>query len=319
MQRRSLIAATLAAPALARAQTLPDRDIRLVCCFPAGGTGDLFFRILAERLAPVLGRTVIVENRAGAVGMVAAEAISRMPPDGAVVVMTSMALYAVLPQIPGQPMPLDPMRDLTPVSNGCGIPNILVASPQSAFRTVKELIAAAKAAPGKLTFASGGTGSSQHLAGEMFRAMAGVDLLHVPYRGGAQAVVDLTAGRADLMFGNLPEFLGQIRGGTLRPLAWGGRVTSPLLPGLPRIADDVPDFEVDNWFGIGAPRDMPAALVAAWTKALATVHADQAFRQRLTENGLDSLLGTPEALLATIAADRARWGKVIREAGIRAG
>ena len=324
MRRRLLLTAALAAPLAApprrhaAAQPAAARELRLVCAFPPGGSGDLFFRLMADRLPALAGRPVLVENRVGAVGMVAAEAVSRMAPDGQVVVMTSMGLYAVLPQLPGQPMPLAPEADLTLISNGCGIYNILVERPDAPFRTVAELIAAAKAAPGRLTYASGGSGSSQHLAGEMFKAMAGVDLLHVPYRGGAQAVVDLTAGRADVMFGNLPEFLGQIRGGGLRAIAFGGAAGSPLLPGLPLIAQEVPGFEVSNWFGICGPKGMPAEAVAGWTTLLARLREDAEFQRRVAENGMEILFGTPDQFRATIEADKARWGAVIRRAGIRA-
>lgn len=317
MRRRTILAAAASLP-LARAATAQQRELRLVCAFPPGGSGDIFFRLMADRLPSIAGRPVLVENRVGAVGMVAAEAVSRMPPDGTVVVNTVMGLHAVLPQLPGQSMPLNPDTDLTPISNGCGIYNILVSRPDAPFRTVAALIAAAKAAPGRLTYASGGTGSSQHLAGEMFKAMAGVDLLHVPYRGGAQAVVDLTAGRVDVMFGNLPEFLGQIRGGGLHAMAYGGGTSSPLLPDLPLISRDVPGFEVTNWFGICGPRGMAPETVATWTAMLRGLGADADFQRRVAENGMAILFGTPDQFRATIAADKARWGQVIRSAGIRA-
>ena len=318
MLRRTLMAAAAAAlPIAAFAQGAP-RDIRLVCAFPPGGSGDIFFRLMADRLPAIAGRPVLVENRVGAVGMVAAEGVSRMPPDGNVVVNTVMGLHAVLPQLPGQSMPLNPDADLTLISNGCGIYNILVSRPNAPFRTVAELIAAAKAAPGKLTYASGGTGSSQHLAGEMFKAMAGVDLLHVPYRGGAQAVVDLSADRVDVMFGNLPEFLGQIRGGGLRAIAYGGAGVSPLLPEPPLISRDVPGFEVSNWFGICGPKGMSAETVAAWTGLLGRLGAENPHRRRVAENGMEILFGTPAQFRSTIDADKARWGAVIRNANIRA-
>jgi len=317
MHRRTILAAAAALP-LVRSAAAQPRDLRLICAFPPGGSGDIFFRLMAERLQPIVGRPVLVENRVGAVGMVAAEAVSRMAPDGNVVVNTVMGMHAVLPQLPGQAMPLNPDTDLTLISNGCGIYNILVARPDAPFRTVPELIATAKAAPGRLTYASGGTGSSQHLAGEMFKAMAGVDLLHVPYRGGAQAVVDLMAGRADVMFGNLPEFLGQIRGGGLRAMAYGGASTSPLVPGLPLIQRDVPGFEVTNWFGICGPKGMAPATVASWTELLRRLGADAEFQRRVAENGMEILFGSPAAFRTTIEADRARWGQVIRSAGIRA-
>lgn len=317
MHRRAILASTAALP-FARAAAAQQRELRLVCAFPPGGSGDIFFRLMADRLPAIAGRPVLVENRIGAVGMVAAEAVSRMPPDGNVIVNTVMGLHAVLPQLPGQAMPLNPDTDLTPISNGCGIYNILVSRPDAPFRTVAELIAAAKAAPGRLTYATGGSGSSQHLAAEMFKAMAGVDLLHVPYRGGAQAVIDLTAGRVDVMFGNLPEFLGQIRGGGLRAMAYGGASTSPLLPDLPLIARDVPGFLVTNWFGICGPKGMSAETVASWTALLRRLAADSEFQRRVAENGMEILFGTPEEFRATIAADKARWGQVIRSAGIRA-
>jgi tripartite-type tricarboxylate transporter receptor subunit TctC len=317
MHRRTLLAATAALP-LAWPTLAQPRELRLICAFPPGGSGDIFFRLMADRLPAITGRPVLVENRVGAVGMVAAEAVSRMAPDGSVVVNTVMGMHAVLPQLPGQTMPLNPDTDLTPISNGCGIYNILVSRPDAPFRTVVELIAAAKAAPGRLSYASGGTGSSQHLAGEMFKAMAGVDLLHVPYRGGAQAVIDLTAGRVDVMFGNLPEFLGQIRGGGLRAIAYGGASTSPLLADLPLISRDVPGFQVTNWFGICGPKGMAPETVAAWTDLLQRLGADAEFRRRIAENGMEILFGTPEQFRATIAADKARWGQVIRSAGIRA-
>jgi len=317
MHRRTLLAAaaTLPLPALAQGSA---RELRLVCAFPPGGSGDIFFRLMADRLPAIAGRPVLVENRVGAVGMVAAEAVSRMAPDGNVVVNTVMGMHAVLPQLPGQSMPLNPETDLTLISNGCGIYNILVSRPNAPFRTVAELIAAAKAQPGKLTYASGGSGSSQHLAGEMFKAMAGVDMLHVPYRGGAQAVVDMTAGRVDVMFGNLPEFLGQIRGGGLRAIAYGGSSVSPLLPEPPLISRDVPGFEVTNWFGICGPKGMSAEVVASWTTLLSRLGADADFQRRVTENGMEILFGTPAQFRATIDADKARWGAVIRNAGIRA-
>ena len=319
MRRRALLAAAAALPfAPAAAQTFPQqRDIRLIAGAPPGGTVDLFARLLAERLGPVLARTVVVENRAGAGGLIAAEAVSRMAPDGHTISTTAMGTYTVLPQLPGQRMPIDMDRDLTALSNGVGVHFLLVTGTEAPFRTVADVIAAAKANPGKLTYASGGNGSSQHLAAELFKQSAGVDLLHVPYRGGAPAVIDMMARRVDVMFGNLPDFIGQLRGGGLRAIAACGERPIPLFPDLPLVSRDVPGYAVSNWFGLAGPKDMPAPVVQAWTTALLKVRDDPEYRRRIEENGMEVLLGTPEEKRATIARDRQRWGEVIRRAGIR--
>jgi tripartite-type tricarboxylate transporter receptor subunit TctC len=319
MTRRVLLAALLAATLAAPAQAaFPEREIRFICGFSPGGTCDLLSRLLAEHLRPIFGQSVIVENRTGASGMIGADFVAKAPPDGHTVVLATMAMHTVLPVMPGLRMPFDIDRDLTPIANVANIYNILVASQQAPFRTVPELIAYAKANPGKLTYASAGNGTSQHLAGELFKQLAGVDILHVPYRGGAPAIVDIVAGRTDMMFGNMPEFLGQIRGGGLRPIAFGAPRASPLFPGLKLIKDTVPGFEIRNWFGVAGPGGMPPAIVAKWNEALRQVAAQRSFQERMTELGMGIIVGSPEEFLATIAADRARWAEVIQRAGIRA-
>lgn len=319
MKKRVLLAALLAASIGAPAQAaFPEREIRFVCGFPAGGTCDLLSRLLAEHLMPILGQRVIVENRTGASGMIAADHVAKSAPDGHTVVLATMAMHTVLPVMPGLRMPFDIDRDLTPIANVANVYNILVASPQAPFRTVPELIAYAKQHPGRLTYASAGNGTSQHLAGELFKQLAGVDILHVPYRGGAPAIVDIVAGRTDMMFGNMPEFLGQIRGGGLRPIAFGAPRASPLFPGLPLIKETVPGFEIRNWFGVAGPGGMPPEIVARWNEALRKVAEQRSFQDRMTESGMGIIVGSQEEFLATIAADRARWAEVIRKAGIRA-
>lgn len=319
MTRRLMLAALLAAALGGTAQAaFPEREIRFLCGFSPGGTCDLLSRLLADHLAPILGQRVIVENRTGASGMIAADTVAKAAPDGHTVVLAIMAMHAVLPVMPGVRMPFDIDRDLTPLANVANVYNILVASPQAPFRTVPELIAYAKANPGKLTYASSGNGTSQHLSGELFKQLAGVDLLHVPYRGGAPAIVDIVAGRTDMMFGNMPEFLGQIRGGGLRPVAFGAPRASPLFPGLPLIKETVPGFEIRNWFGVAGPGGLPAGIVARWNEALRQVAAQKSFQDRMAENGMEIIVGSAEEFRETIAADRARWAEVIRKAGIRA-
>jgi tripartite-type tricarboxylate transporter receptor subunit TctC len=318
---RMLLAALalLAAAAMpARAQEFPVKEIRFLCGFAPGGTCDLLSRMMAEHLAPILGHRVVVENRTGASGNIAADLVAKSPPDGHTVLLATMALYTVMPQMPGMALPFDADRDLTPISNLANITNVLVVSPQGLIRSVPQLIEMARANPGRLTYASAGNGGSQHLAAEMFKRMAGVDLLHVPYRGGAPAILDITAGRTDMMFGNLPEFLGQIRGGGLRVIAYGAPEPSPLFPDLPPISATVPGFTVPNWFGLAGPGNMPRPVLDRWVAAVRQVNADPGFQRRLTENGMTSLINGPDALRADIARDRRRWGEVIRGANIRA-
>jgi tripartite-type tricarboxylate transporter receptor subunit TctC len=320
--RRTIIAAAalvlLAAVTPARAQDFPSKEVRFLCGFAPGGTCDLLSRMMAEHLSPFLGQRVVVENRTGASGNIAADLVAKSPPDGHTVLLATMALYTVMPQMPSMTLPFDVDRDLTPISNLANITNVLVVSPQGPIRSVPQLIGMARAEPGRLTYASAGNGGSQYLAAEMFKRMAGVDLLHVPYRGGAPAIVDITAGRTDMMFGNLPEFLGQIRGGGLRVIAYGAPDPSPLFPDLPPISATVPGFVVPNWFGVAGPGNMPRPILDRWVAAVRQVNADPTFRRRLTENGMTSLIDGPEALRADIARDRQRWGEVIRAANIRA-
>jgi len=319
LARRAVLgmAGVLALPGIARA-AFPDHDVRLLVGFSAGGAVDLVARLTAESLRPVLGQNVVVENRAGASGLIAAEAASKAAPDGHTLYVAAASAFAVLPQLPGQPMPLDMGKDLLPVGCVAGVLNALVAGPRAPFASVAELIARAKARPDTLTYASTGNGTSQHLAGEMFCRQAGIRMTHVPYRGGSNAIVDIAAGRVDVMFGNFPEFVGQIRDGGLRLLAFGSRQASPLFPGTPLVHDTLPGFEVTNWIGLAGPAGLPDAAVRAWNAALARVTAEPAFRQRLTENGLELLAQDQAAFQATIASDRARWGEVIRAAAIRA-
>src|SRR4051794_7495527 len=310
--------ALFAAALPARAQEFPSKDIRFLCGFAPGGTCDLLSRILAEHLSPAFGQRVVVENRTGASGNIAADAVAKSPPDGHTVLLATMALYTVMPQIPGMRLPFDVDRDLTPISNVANIYNVLVVSPQGPIHSVQQLIDLARANPGKLTYASAGNGGSQHLAAEYFKRLAGVDLLHVPYRGGAPAIVDIAAGRTDMMFGNLPEFLGQIRDGGLRAVAFGAPRPSPLMPELPLISATVPGFTVRNWFGVAGPGGMPKPVLDRWLAALQQVNADPVFQRRLTENGMESLIGDPDSFRSTIQEDRRRWGEVIRAANIRA-
>ena len=317
LRRFALAVLLVLLPLSASAQQLKG-DVRFYNGFPPGGTSDILGRLLADALGPIVGQKVIVENRTGASGFIAAEATARAAPDGHTIFLAPMGLMAISPQMPGQKLPIDVDKDLVPITNVGGVYNVLVANPNGPFKTVPELIAYAKKNPGKLTYGSSGNGTSQHLSAELFKKLTGTYILHIPYRGGAPAIIDIVAGRTDMMFGNMPEFLGQIRGGGLRAVAFGAPKASPVLADVPLISATVPEFKITNWFGVVGTGGLPAEWIAFWNKAIATVAKQPAFIQRMTENGMDIMVGSPEEFKATIAADKKRWGEVIKSAGIRA-
>jgi tripartite-type tricarboxylate transporter receptor subunit TctC len=320
MKRRIFVGAGVAALAGAPvwAQTKIGGDVRFYCGFAPGGTADLLCRILADAVTPEVGQKVIVDTKTGASGFIANETVANGAPDGRTIGLAAMAAMCVAPVMPGQKLPINVDTDLTPIANIAGVYNMLVFGKHVPFRTVAELIEQAKKNPGKLSYASAGNGTSQHLAGELFQKMAGVKLLHVPYRGGAPAIQDMVAGNCDMMFGNMPEFLGQIGGGGLIPIAFGSPHPSPLFPNLPLISQYLAGFEVVNWFAVFGSKGLPADLVGAWNKALRAAVAKPDVQKRFVENGMDTVIGSPEELKTTIVADRKKWAAVIQEAGIRA-
>jgi tripartite-type tricarboxylate transporter receptor subunit TctC len=319
--RRTVAAGLLASPFLraVRAQeAFPNKPIRLICGYLPGGTTDIICRILAERLSGVFGQAVVVENRTGASGLIGAETAAKSAPDGYTVFQNSLAMHSIMPQLPGQVMPIDTNRALLPLANVAGVYNTLVVSARSPARGVSDLIALAKRRPGELTFGSAGIGTTHHLAGELFMKLAGVELVHVPYRGGPAAVADIMGGRCDMMFGNLPELMGFIRDGSLRALAFGSTSVSPLFPEVPLMSATLPGFAFTNWFGLAAPLNLSSEAFEAWGRALLRVARDAELERRFTENGMENLIGTREAFARTIAHDTAFWGELIRSSGIRA-
>jgi len=322
MQRRTFVgtgsaalAALAAGPAYAQKIT---GDVRFLCGFAPGGTADLLSRIIAEAVGPEVGQKVIVDTKTGASGFIANETIANAPPDGRTIGLAAMAALCVAPVMPGQKLPINVDTDLTPIANIVGVYNMLVVGKHMQYRTVPEIIDFAKKNPGKLTYASAGNGTSQHLAGELFKKLAGVNILHVPYRGGAPAIQDMISGNCDMMFGNMPEFLGQIGGGGLIPVAFGSPRPSPLFPNLPLISKFLPGFEVVNWFGVFGSKGLPADLTDLWNKALRAAVAKPEVQKRFVESGMDTIIGSPAEFKATIMADRKKWAEVIKAAGMRA-
>lgn len=320
-RRRAVLSTLLAAPALRAgraAEGFPNRPIRLMCGYLPGGTTDIIARIVAERLGAAFGQNVVVENRSGASGLIAAGAVAKSPPDGYTVFQNSMAMHAIMPQLPGQSMPLDMNRELLPLANNGGVYNTLVVAANGPLRSVADLIDLAKRRPGVLTFGSAGIGTTHHLAGELFMKLAGVEILHVPYRGGPAAILDIIGGRCDMMFGNLPELAGFIREGALRPLAFGSARPSPLFPNVPLMSATLPGFTFSNWFGLAAPVGLPPEVLEAWNRALLQVARDPELERRFTETGVENLIGPREAFGQTIQRDIAFWGELIRSSGLRA-
>ncbi|MCK8787846.1 tripartite tricarboxylate transporter substrate binding protein [Roseomonas sp. NAR14] len=319
-RRATLLGAALlgAAHQPAAAQDAPflDHEVRFINPFAPGGTSDLLGRILAEQLSQQVGQRVVVDNRTGAGGVIAAAEAARAAPDGHTIMLGAMGQMTVAPQM--QRLPYDPDADLTPIVNVANVYNILVAAPNSPIRTWQDLARIGRERPGRLSCGTVGAGSSQQLSCVMFMSMTGARLEQIPYRGGAPAILDMTAGRVDVMFGNMPEYMAQIRDGGLRAIAYGAAEPSPLLPDLPVISrTGLPDFVIDNWFGVVGPGHMPPALVARWNAEVNRALQAPEVRRRFAANGLRAIGGSQDGFQRQIAADKARWGILLREHNIR--
>jgi tripartite-type tricarboxylate transporter receptor subunit TctC len=295
----------------------PERPVRVIVGFPAGGAGDLTARLLAEMAAARFGQQAVVENRTGANGLIAAEAVARSGSDGLTALQCPMGTMTISPNLPGQRLTVDVTTELVPVANLAMSTYGLVVAASSPYRDLAALLAAAKAQPGGLAFASAGIGSAQHLSGELLKKLAGIDVVHVPYRGAAPAIVDLLGGRVAFFITNIADMAGQLRDGSLRLLAVADDVGHPGFP-APPISSVVPGFSVAGWFGLCAPRSMPAEAIAAWAAAVEAGLARPEWRQRLLDNGLTPSFEGPEALGRRIDANRAQFRELIQGAGIRA-
>jgi len=296
----------------------PSQPVRLMNGFAVGGSGEILCRLLAEGLAPIMGQPVVVETRAGANGFIAAEVVANAVPDGQTIGFATMSMLAVAPQLPGLKLPINPQTQLVPIASIAGIYQLLVTAPDAPFRTVPELIAYARANPGKVSYASAGIGSAPHLAAELFRRQAQIDIFHVPYKGGAAAVADLQTGRVQMIIGNMPDYLTQVKAGLLRGVAFAGDAAAPALPDLPLIKSTLPDYAIGNWFAIVGPAQLPDAIINAWAQAIRSVVSEPSFQKRLNEMGAAAMPRTPSEFRALIDTDRKRWGEVIRAANIRA-
>jgi len=309
----ALLGALFSLPAAAQ-----DRSYRIISGFAAGGASDLISRLLAEAVAAPLGARVVVENRTGANGTIAAEVVARSAPDGATVFQCPMGTLTISPQLVGATLPVDPGEALAPIAVVALSSYGFIVAANGPYSDVASVLAKARAPGAQVTFASAGVGSAQHLSGELLRQRTGANLVHVPYRGATPAIVDILGGRTDFMITNLADATAQIRDGALRLLALADDGGTTLFPDLPPLSRTVPGFDVAGWFGICGPRGMPPAIAAAWEAAIAAAVAEPRFAARLTDAGLTPRFEPAAAFARRIADDRRRWGEVIRAVGIRA-
>ncbi|MHA7598731.1 Bug family tripartite tricarboxylate transporter substrate binding protein [Alicycliphilus sp. T452] len=320
LARRTLLAgmAVAAAGALplgAAAQNYPAKPVTIIVPFSAGGTTDILARIVGQGLQTELGQPFVVDNRAGAGGNIGASLAAKAPADGYTLFMGTVGTHAIN-QALYKKLPFDPVKDFAPISRVATVPNLLVAHPSQPYKTVKELIAYAKANPGKVTFGSPGSGASPHVSGELFRTMTGTDLLHVPYKGSAPAMTDLLGGQISIMFDNMPSAIQHVRSGKLRPIAVTTAKRSPELPDVPTIAEaGVPGYEAMSWFGMFAPAATPKPVLDKLNAALVKVLNQPDVKKKIAEQGGDVVAETPAQFAAFIKAESAKWGKVVKESG----
>ena len=321
MKRRTLLQAAGTAalvPAFARAQDkYPSKPITLVCPYSAGGNADQRSRQIGRYISTALSQPVLVDNKPGAGGNIGTDAVAKAKPDGYVIGMGNFAPLAVNPTMFAK-MNFDPSKDLAPICLIERGPLVLMVNPNSPYKSVKDIIAAAKANPGKLSFASGGLGGSHHLSAELFKSISGVFITHIPYKGGAPATTDLMGGQVDMMFEQMYAAAPSIRAGKLRALAITSKTRSPLFPDLPTMIESgVPGFEVQNWQGLIAPAGTPPAIIKLLNETTNQALADPAIREQMLGQGNEIGGGTPEQFAALIKSEAARWGKLVKAANIK--
>jgi len=318
LQTATLAAATAPVAAAAQSATWsPTRPIRLVVPFAAGGSTDVAARILAERMGETLGQPVVVENRSGSAGLIGSENVVRSAPDGHSLLMGATGVLAIAPHLYAN-MPFKVDRDLAPVSLAFASDLVISVANSVPARTLRELIALAKARPGALSYASSGTGTTTHTATELFRLAAGIELLHVPYRGSGPAMNDLMAGTVQIMVDQIAGSIGQIRDGRIRALAVTGARRHALLPDVPTVVEEgLPGAQASSWGAIMAPAGTPAPAIARLAAAVREAVEQPTVRTRMANAGADPAASTPEELAAFIRSESEKWGRVVREARIR--
>ena len=320
MSRRlalSVCGASLAlASGLAAAQTsYPNKPVKLVVPFAAGGTTSILARMLAERMGQQMGQPVIVDNRPGAGGNVGMDMVAKAEPDGYTILMGPIGL-AINPALYAK-MPFDPIKDLAPIGLYAGVPNLLVVHPAVPANNVKELVAYAKAHPGKLNYASNGNGTSSHLAAEMLKSAAGVDIVHVPYKGGGPAMQDLIGGQVSMLFDQMPAVLPQVQGGRVRALGVSSLKRSAAAQDIPAVSESVPGFDMTVWFGFLAPKGTPTDIVARLNAEMNHALKDPAFQTQLAGMGVTPMPSSSAEFGSFIRREMSHWAKVVKDSGAK--
>ena len=315
---KSIAIAALTMASIAHAQTFPTKPIRLICPFPPGGAVDIASRAIANEMSKTLGQQVVVENKPGAGGNIGGAEAARSAPDGYTIFMTTSGINAINPALYSK-MPFDPNKDLVPVSALVSLNNVLVLHPSVTAKSVAEIIAMAKAQPGKMTYASSGSGTSIHMSGEMFKHLTQVDILHIPYKGSSPALTDLLGGQVMMMFDNVPSALPHIKSGKLRALATTGAKRDATLPDLPTVAEaGVVGYESGVWFGLSIPAGTPREIIAKLNAEAVKGTRSPDFVTRMTALGYNIIGSTPEQMSEMLKKEVATWGPIVKASGAKA-
>ena len=305
----------LLTPAFAAAQNFPDHTIRLIVPFPPGGPNDIIARVVSQKMQAILKQTIIIDNRGGQGGVLGTDLVAKAKPDGYTIAIASAGALAISPSM--EKVAYETLKDLAPVTLVAKVPEMLVVAENVPAKNMAELIALAKKQPGKLNFASSGPGSLPHLAGELFKLQAKIDIVHVPYRGAAPAVNDLLGGQVQMVFLDLPVLLPQVKAGKLRPIAVGAEKRVPSAPDVPTTAEaGLPQLQTENWYGMVAPAGTPKDVVAALNKAAVEAMKDPDVMSKLSSQGAILVGDSPDEFRAFIASETAKWAKVIKDAGV---
>jgi len=310
-----LIALALLCPALALAQDFPNKPIKLIVPFPPGGPNDIIARTIAQRMTEILKQNVLIDNRGGQGGVLGTDVVAKSPPDGYTIAITSAGALAISPSM--EKVAYDTLKDLQPITLVAKVPEMLVVATSVPANNMKELVALAKAQPGKLNFASSGPGSMPHLAGELLKLTAKIDIVHVPYRGAAPVINDLLGQQVQMVFLDLPILLPQIQAGKLKPIAVGARARVPSAPDVPTTTEaGMPDLQTENWYGMVTAAKTPPQIVAILNKATVEALRDPGVVAKLSSQGAILVGDTPDQFRAFIDSEIKKWAKVIKDAGV---